>query len=173
MLDEELNDHLGYEKYDSAGKNSENSRNGHGNKTIISDHGKLNIKVSRDVESSFEPQLIPNNKIRFPDFDEKVISLYARGMTNREIQGHLEDLYRMELSPTLISNITDVVINEVKIWHNRPLYQPTFAQVLGKYHPIFCFSQIRKVIYTTNTIKSVRKKILPKAVRPMILFLTR
>ncbi len=121
MLDVELIDHLGYNKYDPTGKNSGNSRNDHGKKKLISDHGKLEIQIPRDVDSSFEPQLIPKNKTRFPGFDEKIISLYARGMTNREIQSHLEDLYGVEVSPTLISNITDVVMDEVKAWQNRPL----------------------------------------------------
>ncbi len=92
ILDEEMTDHLGYEKYNSAGKNSGNSRNVHGKKNITSDHGKLEIQVPRDIDSSFEPQIIPKNQTRFPGFDEKVISLHARGMTNREIQSHLEDL---------------------------------------------------------------------------------
>ena len=86
ILDEELTDHLGYEKYDSAGRNSGNSRNGHDSKQITIDHGKLELKIPRDRDSRFEPQLIPKNQTRFPGFDEKIISLYARGMTNREIQ---------------------------------------------------------------------------------------
>ena len=121
MLDQELTGHLGYSKHDCVGNNSGNSRNGHGKKHLLTDHGKLEIKVPRDVAGNFEPQIIPKNKTRFPGFDEKIISLYARGMTNREIQSHLEDLYGVEVSPTLISNITDVVMDEVKAWQNRPL----------------------------------------------------
>lgn len=121
MLAGEMTDHLGYSKYDPAGKNSGNSRNDHGKKKIITDQGKLEVQIPRDTEGTFEPQLIPKNQTRFPGFDEKVISLYARGMTNREIQGHLEDLYGVEVSPMLITNITDIVMDEVKAWQNRPL----------------------------------------------------
>ena len=121
MLDEELTDHLGYTKHDPAERNSGNSRNGHTDKTVIGDQGELNLQIPRDRDSSFEPILIPKGQRRFPGFDEKVINLYARGLTNREIQGHLEDLYSVKISPTLISNITDVVFDEVKAWQNRPL----------------------------------------------------
>ena len=121
VLEAELTDHLGYEKHNPAGRNSGNNRNGHGNKTLKGDNGQLEIKVPRDRNGSFDPQLVPKRQSRMPSFDEKILSLYARGMTTREIQGHLEELYGTQVSPTLISTVTDAVLEEVTQWQNRPL----------------------------------------------------
>lgn len=121
VLEAELTDHLGYEKHNPSGRNSGNNRNGHGKKTIKGDNGHLEIKVPRDRNGSFEPQLVQKRQSRMPSFDEKILSLYARGMTTREIQGHLEELYGTEVSPTLISTVTDAVLDEVTQWQNRPL----------------------------------------------------
>ena len=121
ILQAEMTDHLGYEKHVSDGRGSGNSRNGSRRKTLKGDQGVLPLEVPRDRNGDFEPQLIPNGQSRIPGFDDKIISLYARGMTTREIQGHLEELYGVEVSPTLISNITDVVFDEVKAWQSRPL----------------------------------------------------
>ena len=114
-------DHLGYEKHAHEGRGSGNSRNGTRRKILKGDQGEMPLEVPRDRNGDFEPQLIPNGQSRIPGFDEKIISLYARGMTTREIQGHLEELYGVEVSPTLISNITAVVLEEVKAWQSRPL----------------------------------------------------
>ncbi len=113
--------HLGYEKHDKAGHGSGNSRNGHGKKTLKGDHGQVDIAVPRDRNASFEPEIIKKRQTRMPSLDEKIISLYARGMTNREIQGHLKELYHTEISPTLISNVTDAVLDQVRAWQARPL----------------------------------------------------
>jgi putative transposase len=121
VLEAELTDHLGYEKHNPAGRNSGNNRNGHGKKTIKGEAGQLEIKVPRDRNGSFEPQLVHKRQSRMPSFDEKILSLYARGMTTREIQGHLEELYGTEVSPTLISTVTDAVLDEVTQWQHRPL----------------------------------------------------
>lgn len=121
MLEAEMTDHLGYEKHASEGRNSGNSRNGKHSKTLQGEHGEVDIDVPRDRNGDFEPQIIPKGQRRLPGFDEKIISLYTRGMTTREIQGHLEELYGVEVSPTLISNVTDAVLDEVKEWQNRPL----------------------------------------------------
>jgi putative transposase len=121
MLEAEMTDHLGYDKHAPEGRGSGNSRNGSSGKTIQGDHGEVPIEVPRDRNGAFEPQLIPKGQRRLPGFDEKVISMYARGMTTREIQGHLHELYGVEVSPTLISNITDAVIEEVSAWQSRPL----------------------------------------------------
>ena len=121
VLEAELTDHLGYEKHNPAGRNSGNNRNGHGTKTIKGDQGQLEIKVPRDRNGSFEPKLVEKRQSRMPSFDEKILSLYARGMTTREIQGHLEELYGTQISPTLISTVTDAVLDEVAQWQNRPL----------------------------------------------------
>lgn len=117
----ELTAHLGYEPHDAAGDNSGNSRNGKSRKTLKGDFGNLPIEVPRDRNASFEPQIVPKGQTRFDGFDDKILSLYARGMTTREIQSHLEEIYQVEVSPALISSVTDAVIEEVKVWQNRPL----------------------------------------------------
>jgi len=116
-----LTDQLGYEKHASDGRGSGNSRNDSRRKTLKGDQGELPLEISRDRNGDYEPQLIPNGQSRIPGFDDKIISLYARGMTTREIQGHLEELYGVDVSSALISNITDVVLDEVKAWQSRPL----------------------------------------------------
>lgn len=121
VLEAELTDHLGYEKHNPAGRNSGNNRNGYGKKTLKGEAGSLEIKVPRDRNGSFEPKLVEKRQSRMPTFDEKILSLYARGLSTREIQGHLEELYGTEVSPTLISNVTDAVLETVTEWQNRPL----------------------------------------------------
>ncbi|HLE19868.1 MAG TPA: IS256 family transposase [Vicinamibacteria bacterium] len=120
-LDAELTHHLGYEKHDPAGRGSGNARNGKSGKTLKTEQGPLPIEVPRDRNSTFEPLLVPKGETRFRGFDEKIISMYARGMTTREIQAHLQEIYGVEVSPTLISQITDSVAEEVKLWQMRPL----------------------------------------------------
>lgn len=120
-LDGELTHHLGYEKHDAAGDNSGNSRNGTTPKTMRGKRGQVQIDVPRDRNSEFEPQLVKKNQTRFDGLDEKIISLYSRGMTQREIQGHLEEIYGVEVSPSLISTVTDAVLDEVRAWQSRPL----------------------------------------------------
>lgn len=120
-LQAEMTVHLGHEKNGNLSTKGGNSRNGKSAKTIKGEFGSLPIEVPRDRDSSFAPVIIPKGQTRFAGFDDKIISLYARGMTTREIQGHLEAIYGVEVSPTLISTVTDAVTNEVKIWQNRPL----------------------------------------------------
>jgi len=117
----ELTAHLGYEKGDPAGRGSGNNRNGHSKKRVLTDTSSVEVSVPRDRHGSFEPQLAEKGRSRLPGFDEKVISLYARGMTQREIRGHLEELYGISVSTDLISRVTDAVIDEVKAWQTRPL----------------------------------------------------
>ena len=117
----EITEHLGYAKHAVTGNRSGNSRNGTSNKTIKSDNGNFPVEIPRDRNGTFEPLIIPKGQTRFDGFDDKIISMYSRGMTTRDIQMHLQDIYNVEVSPTLISNITNEVINEVKIWQNRPL----------------------------------------------------
>ena len=102
-LGAELTEHLGYEKGDPAGRGSGNNRNGVSSKTILTSDGEIDISVPRDRAGSFEPQLIPKGQTRFEGFDDKILSLYARGMTVREIQGHLTEIYGIDVSPDLIS----------------------------------------------------------------------
>ena len=120
-MEAEMTEHLGYEKHDSSGDKTGNSRNGSSNKTIKGEFGRLPIKVPRDRNSNFEPRIIQKGQTRFTGFDDKILSMYARWMTVREIQGHLEEIYQVEVSPSLISSITDGVIEEVRAWQNRPL----------------------------------------------------
>jgi len=120
-MESELTHHLGYDKYSPAGKKSGNSRNGKTSKTIKGDFGELPIEVPRDRNGAFNPQIIPKHQTRFSGFDDKIISMYARGMTTQDIQDHLQEIYGVEVSADLISTVADGVINDVKDWQNRPL----------------------------------------------------
>jgi len=144
-LGAELTDHLGYEKGDPAGRGTGNSRNGVSAKTILTDDGEIDIEVPRDRAGSFEPQLVAKGQTRFEGFDEKIISLYARGMTVREIQGHLAELYGTEVSPDLISKVTDAVLEEVREWQNRPL---------ETVYPIVFFDALRVKIRDEGMVKN-------------------
>jgi putative transposase len=117
----ELTEHVGYEKHDPDGHHSGNSRNGTSAKTIKGSFGRLPLEVPRDRNGTFEPQIIEKHQTHFTGFDANIISLYARGLSTREIQQHLEEIYHVEVSPTLISQVTDAVIDEVKTWQNRQL----------------------------------------------------
>lgn len=116
-LNAELDYHLETGEPDGRG----NSRNGYGSKTVLTGTGKLELQVPRDRLATFDPQLIAKYQRRFPGFDDKIVSMYARGMSTREIQGHLRELYGMEVSPDLVSAVTDAVLEEVAEWQNRPL----------------------------------------------------
>lgn len=105
-LGAELTDHLGYEKGDPAGRGTGNSRNGHSGKTVLAEDGEVDLEVPRDRNGTFEPAIVPKGECRLDGFDDRILSLYARGMTVREIQGHLHELYRVEVSPDLISRVT-------------------------------------------------------------------
>lgn len=144
-LGAELTDHLGYERGDPAGRGSGNSRNGVSAKTLLTEDGEVQIEVPRDRAGTFEPQLIGKGQTRFDGFDDKIISLYARGMTVREIQGHLAELYGTEVSPDLISKVTDAVLDEVRDWQNRPL-DPVY--------PVVFFDALRVKIRDEGTVKN-------------------
>jgi putative transposase len=121
-LNAEMDHHL-------AGEGGEgNSRNGYGRKSVVTDTGRIALEVPRDRQASFDPQLIAKYQRRFPGFDDKVVSMYARGMSTREITGHLRDLYGIEVSPDLISAVTDAVLEEVAAWQARPL-EPVYPLV--------------------------------------------
>jgi putative transposase len=127
-MNAELTTHLGYEKHDPAGNKSGNSRNGTTSKTVKGEFGEIVVETPRDRNSTFEPQILSKHQTRFEGFDEKILSLYARGMTTREIQGHLQEMYGVEVSPTLISDVTDAVLDEVKNWQTRPL-EPIYGVI--------------------------------------------
>ncbi len=120
-LEVEMDDHLGYEKGDPAGWGSGNNRNGSYQKTLQTDAGTVGVEMPRDRNASFEPQLIPKHQRRLSGFNELVISLVARGMTVRDTQAHLQEIYGVEVSPELISKVTDAVMPELRAWQSRPL----------------------------------------------------
>jgi putative transposase len=124
----EITDHLGYEKHDQAGNNSGNSRNGKTTKALKGDFGELPLETPRDRNGTFEPKIVAKGQTRFTGFDDKIVSMYARGMSTREITGHLEEIYGVEVSPTLISSVTEAVMEEVKGWQGRPL-EPVYPIV--------------------------------------------
>ncbi len=120
-LQAEMAEHLGHAKNDAVANPAGNTRNGKSKKTLKGDFGELPIEIPRDRHGSFEPQIVTKHQTRWAGFDEKILSLYARGMTVREIQSHLEEMYGAEVSPTLISSVTDAVMDEAKAWQARPL----------------------------------------------------
>ena len=124
----EMTEHLGYAKHDRAGDNSGNSRNGVTRKTLKGDFGEVEVETPRDRNGEFEPQILKKNQTRWTGFDDKILSMYARGMTTREIQGHLEEMYQVEVSPSLISGVTEGVMEEARAWQNRPL-EPFYGVV--------------------------------------------
>src|SRR5688572_26073654 len=120
-LNAEMDHHL-------TGSDGANSRNGYGKKTVLTDTGRIELEVPRDRQASFDPQLIAKYQRRFPGFDDKIVSMYARGMSTREIVGHLRELYGVEVSPDLISAVTDAVLEEIAAWQARPL-EPVYPLV--------------------------------------------
>ena len=120
-LQAELTNHLGYEKHEIKGNNSGNSRNGVSSKRVKGEFGEAEIAIPRDRTGTFEPLLIQKGQTRFDGFDEKILAMYARGLTTRDIQAQLQELYGVEVSPTLISSVTDAVLDEVKAWQSRGL----------------------------------------------------
>jgi putative transposase len=120
-LQAELADHLGYEAGDPAGNGSGNSRNGKSTKTVSTRNGPVDIEVPRDRNGSFEPVIVPKRARRIGNLDDTILSLYSRGMTTRDIEAHLREVYGVAASRELISNVTDVVLDEIKIWQSRPL----------------------------------------------------
>lgn len=144
-LSAELTHHLGYARGEDKPEGQDNHRNGTTPKTLITEDGELPIEVPRDRAGSFEPQLVPKGMRRLEGFDDKVLSLYARGMTVREIQGHLAELYGVEVSPDLISTVTDAVLEEVKEWQNRPL---------EALYPVVIFDALRVKIRDEGVVRN-------------------
>ena len=120
-MDGELTAHLGYEKHTKGARENDNARNGSFKKVVKGDHGELEIRVPRDRNGEFKPEIIKKGQTRFAGFDEKIIALYGRGMTTREIRGFLEQAYGVDVSPGLISQVTETVMDDVDEWRKRPL----------------------------------------------------
>ena len=139
VLNAEMDHHLAGEE------ETENVRNGFGLKTVATGSGKMTLKVPRDRQASFDPQLIGRYQRRFPDFDEKIISMYARGLSNREIVGYLKEIYGLDVSPDLISVVTDAVLEEIAAWQARPL-EPVY--------PIVFFDAIRVKIRDEGAVRN-------------------
>jgi putative transposase len=127
-LQGEMTEHLGYPKHGSTSAQTGNSRNGTSRKTLKGDFGEVELETPRDRNGEFAPQIIKKNQTRWTGFDDKILSMYARGMTTREIQGHLEEMYQVEVSPSLISEVTDGVMEQARAWQNRPL-EPFYGVV--------------------------------------------
>jgi transposase-like protein len=142
-LGAELTHHLGYAKGET--KTGPNQRNGTTPKTVLTDDGAIPLAIPRDRAGTFSPQLVPTGLRRLPGFDAKVVSLYARGMTVREIQGHLEELYQVHVAPDLISTVTDAVLEEVTTWQQRPL---------DRMYPVVVFDCLRVKIRTEGLVRS-------------------
>jgi putative transposase len=144
-LGAELTHHLGYAKGEEPPSDQTNQRNGTSPKTVLTDTGPLNLTIPRDREGSFEPQLIPKGERRFKGFDEKIIAMYARGMTVREIQGYLLEMYAMEVSPDFISQVTEAVMAEVLEWQSRPL---------ERLYPVVFFDALRVKIRDEGVVRN-------------------
>lgn len=123
ILEAEMTEHLGYEKHRRLEGNRENSRNGRNEKNVRSDYGDLEIETPRDRKRTFEPKLVKKRQTDISDFDEKIISMYAKGMTVRDIQEHVKDQYGTEISPTLVSMITDKVMSLAHEWQDPSVKQ--------------------------------------------------
>ncbi len=121
MLESEMDHHLGYNKHSAEGNNTGNSRNGYSSKSVITDSGVLDLVVPRDRKGEFTPQIVEKGQRRFTGFDDKILSMYALGMSTRDIGAHLQEIYGVDVSPDLISRVTDGVLEEVEAWQKRPL----------------------------------------------------
>lgn len=145
MLEKEMEEHLGYSKNSPEGINSGNSRNGKSSKQVTTSHGSLDIEVPRDRNSEFEPQLVKKRQTNISSFDQKIISMYARGMSTRDIQQHIEEIYGANISPTTVSNITEKVLEVAKDWQSRPL---------EKVYPIVYFDAIHYKVRSEGVVTS-------------------
>jgi transposase-like protein len=128
ILEGELTDHLGYEKHDQKAKATDNARNGFTPKTIKSKYGEIGLEVPRDRQSDFEPRIVRKRQKDISGLEDKIISMYAKGMTTRDIQAHIKDLYGYEISPETVSSITDKVLDRAREWQSRPL-EPVYALI--------------------------------------------
>lgn len=161
ILEKEMESHIGYKKHSKEDKNNYNRRNGSYEKTLIDEEGhRMTVDIPRDRDGEFEPVIIKKGVRQFKGFDEKVISLYARGMTTREIQGHLEEIYATKISPDLISRVTDGVLEEIALWQNRlldsvyPIIYLDCIHVKGRDNHII----INKAVYLAIAVNMEGKK---------------
>lgn len=144
-LDAELTEHLGYGRGEAKPDTQANHRNGATPKTVRTEEGEIPLAIPRDRAGTFEPQLVPKGVRRLPGFDAKVLALYARGLTVREIQGHLEELYQVGVSPDVISTVTDAVLDEVTTWQQRPL---------DRVYPVVIFDALRLKVRDEGVVRN-------------------
>lgn len=160
-LEAELDEELGYSKYDYKNKTTDNSRNGHSSKTLRTSFGDVEISVPRDRSGEFEPQLLKKNQTSVSqDIEEKILSMYAKGMTTGDIEAHIRDIYGIEVSDTTISRITDKILPVAKEWQNRPLesvYAVVFMDAIH-YHVRFEGRIVKKAVYIAIGINLDGKK---------------
>jgi transposase-like protein len=121
VLEAEMDGHPGYQKHDNAGDNSGDSRNGYSQKTVLTENQEMTLPIPRDRNGTFEPAILPKYQKRVPLFNDQVISMYSLGMADRDIRNHIKKIYNVDVSPELISNITNAVMEDVREWQNRPL----------------------------------------------------
>jgi transposase-like protein len=145
MLDAELSEHLGYEKHSPLGANTGNSRNGKTRKSIKTDEGKIELTIPRDRNSSFDPVVVKKYEKTLGPIENKIISMYAKGMTTRDIESHIEEIYGLDISPTTISRITDSIVVHAKEWHSRPL---------SEIYPIVFFDAIHYKVREDGKVRS-------------------
>lgn len=146
MLDAEMNNHLGYRKYESEGKNSGNSRNGFSEKTLKTSEGNMPINIPRDRNGEFEPMVIPKYQTIPKDMEQKIIAMYAKGLTTRDINAYMYDIYGVDVSASLVSHITDSVMGELSDWQGRPL---------EKLYPIIYFDGIYFKVKKDNRVVNI------------------
>jgi len=144
-LGAEMTHHLGYAPGSEKPPGSANHRNGSSGKTVLTENGPLRIDVPRDRHGAFEPQMVGKHERRFTGFDDKIIALYARGLTVREVQAHLQEMYAIDVSPDLISKVTDAVVDEVTAWQSRPL---------GPMYPVVFFDALRVKIREEGVVRN-------------------
>lgn len=160
ILDEEMSQHLGYEKYDGSNKETSNSRNGKSKKAVRSSFGEIELDIPRDREGNFHPQAVKKHQRDISAFDDKIISMYAKGMTTRDIQMHVLDIYGVDISPTFISSVTDKVMELAKEWQSRPLEEVYAVVYFDAIHYKVRYEGkvVSKAAYTCLAIDTYGKK---------------
>ena len=162
-LEAELDDELGYSKYDYKNKDTDNSRNGHSSKTLRTSFGDVEVSVPRDRKGEFEPKVLKKNQTSISqDIEEKILSMYAKGMTTSDIEAHIQDIYGVEVSDTTASRITDKILPIAKEWQQRPLeaiYAVVFLDAMGL-SQILC-KHCRAVQNRAKIIWRERRQLLP------------
>lgn len=161
MLEAELDYELGYSKYDYKNKETDNSRNGARSKTVRSDYGDITLDVPRDRKSEFEPIIVKKNERDVSSIDDQVMSMYAKGMTTRDITKHLQQLYGIDVSPTMISQIIDKILPIIKAWQQRPL-SPVYAHLVLDTFKNFKTALIKDVIVKTYAYDALNQLTIDK-----------